>query len=87
MGDVDKNSIERKLTKLKTASILDAAMTIADQYRQEGQAIGRLQGQLIGKIQLLQDLLGREATPAEILTARSPDELQALHDTLKAALR
>lgn len=135
VGEVDKTSIERKLTKLKTATILDAAMTIADQYRQEGEQKAmakamtladqyrqegelkamakvmtladqyrqegeqkamakvmtlaeehRQQGRLIGKIQLLQDLLGRETTSTEALSSRSLDELQALHDTLKAAL-
>ncbi|MBP7141284.1 MAG: Rpn family recombination-promoting nuclease/putative transposase [Opitutaceae bacterium] len=143
VGEVDKTSIDRRMTKLKNATILDAAMTLADQYRQEGreqamtkamtladqyrqegreqamtkamtladqyrqegiqqalakaatladqhrqegQEMGRVQGQLIGKIQLLQDLLGREITPIETLASRSLDELQALHNALKAAL-
>ena len=119
-GDVDKTSIERKLTKLKNATILDATMTLADQYRQEGEQKamskamtfaehfrqegreqvmakattlaeqyrqeGREAGQLIGKIQLLQDLLGRETTPTEALASHSLDELQALYAALKAAL-
>ncbi len=116
VGDIDKTVIEQKLSKLKTAAIQDATMTLAEQYRQEGQeramaiatkkamAIatkkamtlaeqyrqeGRLQGQekgqLIGKIQLLQDLLGREATPTEALSSRPLQELQALYDSLKAA--
>lgn len=118
VGDVDKTSIEQKLSKLKTAAIQDTTMTLADQYRQEGreQAMataatkamtlaeqfrqegreegrlqgeekGRRQGQLIGKIQLLQDLLGRATTPAEALASHSLDELQAMHDALKAELR
>lgn len=170
VGDIDKTSIQRKLSQLKTAAIQDATMTLADQFRQEGreQAVkktltladqfrqegrdeavkktmtlaeqfrqegreeavkkaktlaeqfrqeghdeavkktltlaeqfrqegrllgeekgrleGQAKGQLIGKIQLLQDLLGREITPAEALASRSLNELQALLDTLKAAL-
>lgn len=102
VGEIDKTSIDRKLTKLKTATIIDAAMTLADQYRQEGQELalqkaktladqfrqeGRLTGQLIGKIQLLEQLLGRETTGEEALASRSIQELQALHDSLKALLR
>ncbi len=86
-ADVDKTAVEQKLSKLKTAAIQDSTMTLADQYRQEGREAGRSEGQLIGKIQLLQDLLGREITPTEALASRSLDELQALHDVLKALLQ
>lgn len=139
VGDIDKTSIERKLSQLKTACIQNATMTLAEQYIQQGrdeavkktmtlaeqyiqqgrdeavkktmtlaeqyiqqgrdEAVkktmtlaeqfrqeGQAKGQLIGKIQLLQDLLGRDTTPTEALASRSLNELQALHDTLKAAL-
>ena len=66
VGDVDKTSIQRKLSKFKTAAIHDATMTLAEQYRQEGREEatkraatlaeqfrqeGRLQGEEKGRLQ------------------------------------
>lgn len=94
VGEFDKTTINRKLNTLKTPAIKDNAMTIAEQYRQEGRQEGQQEGrregqqigQLIGRIQLLQDLLGRDATPAENLATRSISDLQAMHDSLRASL-
>ncbi len=95
VGEFDKTTIEQKLSTLKASAIKENAMTIAEQYlqqgRQEGQQEGRKEGQeigqLIGRIQLLEDLLGRVATPTEVLAARTIANLQAIHDGLRASLK
>lgn len=103
VGEFDKASIYRKLNTIKSAAIKDNAMTIAEQFVQQGRDEGRQEGRdegrnegrregqemglLIGRIQLLQDLLGRTSTPTEALAACSVPDLQALHDTLRASLK
>ncbi len=54
---------------------------------QKGREEGRLQGVLIGKIQLLEQLLGEPPTPAEELLHRSLQELNALLARLQERLR
>lgn len=99
VGEFDKTTVEQKLRTLKANAIKETAMTIAEQYLQEGRQQGRQEGrqeghqegqkigQLIGRIQLLEDLLGQVATPTEVLAARTISNLQALHDGLRASLK
>ena len=87
VGEFDKTTIEQKLTTLKANAIKENAMTIAEQYLQQGRIEGQEIGQLIGKIQLLEDLLGRVATPTEVLASRTVADLQVLHDSLRASLK
>ena len=44
VGEFDKTTINRKLNTLKTPAIKDNAMTIAEQYRQEGRQEGLQKG-------------------------------------------
>lgn len=66
-------------------------MTIAEHYIQKGQKKGRLQSQqigiLIGRIQLLQCLLGQQDTPAKILAKQLLERLRALQASLEAQRR
>ena len=107
VGEFDKATVEQKLKTLKASAIKENAMTIAEQYLQEGRQQGRQEGrqegrregrqeghqegqkigQLIGRIQLLEDLLGRATTPAEVLAARTIENLQTIHDGLRASLK
>jgi len=54
---------------------------------QKGREEGREEGLLIGKIQLLEQLLGQPQTPAERLLGRPLDELEALVAQLQERLR
>lgn len=66
-------------------------MTIAEHYIQKGQKKGRLQSQqigiLIGRIQLLQSLLGQKETPAKILAKQLLERLRALQASHEAQRR
>jgi predicted transposase/invertase (TIGR01784 family) len=55
--------------------------------RQEGREEGCEQGLLIGKVQLLKQLLGEEPPPVESLQQVSLDELSAMVDQLQQRLR
>ena len=54
---------------------------------EKGLEKGREEGVLIGKLQLLEQLLGQETTPTEQLSGRSIDELQLLLTGLQSRLR
>ena len=54
---------------------------------QKGREEGRQEGVLIGKIQLLEQLLGQEPTPTDDLSQRSAEELNSLLARLQERLR
>lgn len=94
-GEVDREGFARRVEHLREAELRHDAMTLAEQFIQEGlekgleQGLekgferGREQGMLIGRIQSLQDILGHPETPTGQLAGRSLDELQALLEQLR----
>jgi len=58
-----------------------------EEGRREGREEGREEGVLVGKIQVLQQLLGEAQTPAEELLKRPLDELNSLLSQLQERLR
>jgi flagellar biosynthesis/type III secretory pathway protein FliH len=54
--------------------------------RQEGRQEGLEHGQLIGRIWVYQEELGREPTSRDVLLAMSESELRGLADTLRREL-
>ena len=54
---------------------------------EEGREEGRQEGSLIGKIQLLQQILSEPESPTDSLARRSLQELASLHDDLQRRLR
>ena len=61
-------------------SRLDAALD-------RGLAQGLEKGQYVGRIQLLESLLGQDTSPTDALTAQSIEELQTLEADLQRRLR
>jgi flagellar biosynthesis/type III secretory pathway protein FliH len=57
------------------------------QGKTAGLAEGRTQGQWIGQIQTLQELIGQPVSSSDELAARSIAELTAMAAALKAAVR
>ncbi len=91
LADLDTATIEQKIRTLKTIAIRRTAMTVAEQYiqkgRNEGRQEGRHEGVLIGRIQLLQSLLGQKETPTKVLAKQSLARLRALQASLEAQRR
>lgn len=95
LADLDTTTIEQKIRTLKTIAIRKTAMTVAEQYiqkgrvegREAGRNEGRQEGVLIGRIQVLQSLLGKKETPAKVLAKQSLARLRALQASLEAQRR
>jgi predicted transposase YdaD len=58
-----------------------------DSAREEGRQEGRQEGELIGKIRILQELLGEESSATESLGERTISELSAMLAELQQRLR
>lgn len=98
-GGIDKTTFERKVIGLRNAQIRRNAMTLAEQYHQEGRQEGLLKGReegllegreegaLIGKIQLLQQMLEMEVLDTGLLAALSMRELEARFRELDTSYR
>lgn len=69
----------------------EAIMSIAEEVRAEGRVEGRLEGRLqgraIGKVQTLQNLLGREEQPSEALAQLSSEDIAQLIAELEREVR
>jgi hypothetical protein len=93
--DVDTATFKAKIQTLRDAEARAHAMSVADKLIQEGlekglqkgREEGLERGEIIGRIRMLQDLLRRTETPAEVLAQRSIEELRALCDELRQSLR
>lgn len=86
-GEVDMEIFAHRVEQLRGPVLRRDAMTLAEQFIQKGRKEGREEGLLIGRIQSLQNILGRPESPADMLAGRSFEELRALHDELRQALR
>lgn len=60
----------------------NAAMSIAEQLRAEGRAEGRSLGLWVGKIQVLQDLMGLKVTPHDDLAKLGNAKLEEVFNEL-----
>jgi len=78
--DVDKDAFLRRLKAVENTKIKDSAMTVAQQLRQEG----RQEGEWIGKIQMLEQFLGRAATAKPEFEGRDAKWLAAKFQELEA---
>lgn len=58
-----------------------------DSAREEGRQEGRREGELVGKIRILQELLGEESSSAGGLGERTISELSAMLAELQQRLR
>jgi hypothetical protein len=67
-------------------AILDYESNLND-ARQEGETVGIEKGESIGRIQLLQELLGDEATPRDHLIVLPLSQLTSMLEVLQARLR
>ena len=78
-ADVDKTAFARKVAALHSPTIRDAAMTLAQQFRQEG----RQEGLWVGKILALEELMGLAPTDAQALAALAIPELERRYEALR----
>ena len=93
--DLDREAIKSRVAKLSSERLRIKAMSVADQLRQEGkqegEIIGRKEGEkvgvLAGSIQTLQRVLGKPVTPVDVLLKRSVDQLRRQHALLQRQLR
>ena len=88
----DRQMYDRREKALRDQQwMLESAQEMVRVARQEGRQEGREegleQGAVVGKIQLLQELLGVEPSTAADLSQRRPDELTALAAELQQRLR
>jgi len=61
--------------------------TIAEEWKQEGIEQGIEQGELIGRIGVMEEFLGRSVSLKESLLALSLDELRRISSELTALMR
>jgi predicted transposase YdaD len=86
------STVREKLATLHSPQIEEEMMTIADELmlqgekkgRKEGRSEGRSEGLRVGRIQMLEELLGRKTTPTDTLTRKSESELCELERVLSA---
>ncbi|MDR1283696.1 MAG: hypothetical protein LBK99_23190 [Opitutaceae bacterium] len=81
--EFDIVDIEAKVAGFESETVKKTVMTIAERYIEKG----RLEGELIGRIHTLQELLGKAMTPRENLLRKSPAALKALLQKLRAEHR
>ena len=91
---IDKQTFERRLRAITSGKLLQQAMTLADQYRQEGIEQGREEGMERGELRTLhRTLLDVLVTRFEIVPEGVVELLNGINDKvvlsglLKAAVR
>ncbi|MCY2985678.1 MAG: hypothetical protein NTY15_18795 [Planctomycetota bacterium] len=77
---------EKEMYDSREKAILDYESNLIH-AREEGEGIGVERGQLIGRIQLLQELLGGTVLSTEELTAFSLEQLSSTMKNLQTKLR
>ena len=90
-SDLDRTEILASLTAIPNTK--DAAMSIAEQLRAEGEARGEARGEAkgrtlglwIGKIQVLQDLMSQPVSVHDELAELGPGDLEARYNELHRA--
>ena len=80
-SDLDAKKIYHKLST--NPELEKSAMSVAEKLKAEGRVEGRVEGLWIGKIQLLEEFLGKRQTTRARLEAMPVPELKALHLTLR----
>ncbi len=85
-----RSSYKATIETMRDSETRAYAMSVADRLVQEGLEQGLEQGlekgALIGRIQMLQNLLHREETSTDLLAQHTIDELRALCFELKKAM-
>ena len=79
LSKIDDQQFQSKLRALKSNRLRKIAMTLTEKYIEDGA--------LFGAIRSYQDLLGKNQISTDELQKYSEDELQTLHDQLKAEVR
>ncbi|MEI6676680.1 MAG: Rpn family recombination-promoting nuclease/putative transposase [Verrucomicrobiota bacterium] len=79
-SDLDREEILDNLMAIPETK--NAAMSIAEQLRAEGRAEGRSLGLWVGKIQMLQDLMGLKVTPHDDLAKLGNAKLEEVFNEL-----
>jgi len=75
----DKGAVQRKISLIKDSNIRTTAMTVAQQFRQEG----RQEGIFVGQIRMAQKMLRRASTPEDVLEKLPLKELQVMASALE----
>jgi hypothetical protein len=73
--DIDKTAFEDRVQEIHNPQARTNAMSLAQQYRQEGRQEGCQEGIWIGKIQVLQELMGERVSEKAELSAFTEAEL------------
>ena len=76
---VDKDAFDHKIARITQPEIQSSAMTIAQQFRQEG----RQEGLWVGKILALEELMGLAPTDAQALAPLAIPELERRYELLR----
>ena len=87
-SELDAKQIFRSFTS--NTDLTKKAMSVAEKLkaegrnegRNEGRSEGRLEGLLIGKIQALEEFLGKPSSPSELLETQAIQELEQLQQAL-----
>lgn len=91
LGEIDRVKFADRLGQLRGTELRRNAMTLAEQFiqqgREEGLEKGLEKGMVIGQIRLLQSLHGRAETPVGELAKRSLGELDEIYSELRQASR
>ncbi|EIP97692.1 hypothetical protein OpiT1DRAFT_02139 [Opitutaceae bacterium TAV1] len=89
--EFDIVDIQSKVAYFESETVKHTAMTIAQRLRQEGREEGRVEGiergELLGRIQVLQEILGKKVTPRKNLIGKPLAELNALLERLRSEHR
>ncbi|EIP96926.1 hypothetical protein OpiT1DRAFT_01353 [Opitutaceae bacterium TAV1] len=89
--EFDIVDVEAKVSGFESETVKQTAMTMAQRYiekgKLEGIEEGREEGELVGRIHMLQELLGKKITPRKDLIRKSPARLQTLLNRLRSEHR
>ncbi len=82
----DKDQFYQRIDSIQDPKLKQSAMTLADQFRQEGRHEGRQEGVLAGQIRAFQEVIGESPTPEDVLLSLPLTELQELVENTRSRL-